>query len=96
MNGLRSLHLRVLGVSGQQRVGFPFAPEPVISFDNTEDFPAEIQEWLPTLGNDKYLILHLEPLRPQARQYSEAMQKLMFAHDVLVLVRDAQAVSAID
>ncbi|MEL6969671.1 MAG: hypothetical protein AAFO02_05845 [Bacteroidota bacterium] len=96
MNGKRSLHLRVLGISGQQRVGFPFAPEPIVSFDNTADFPAEIQEWLVTQPEEKYLFLHLEPLRPQARQYSEAMQKLMFAHDVLVLARDAQAVSAFD
>ena len=96
MNGMQSLHLKVLGISGQQRVGFPFAPEPVISFDNTDEFPQEIQDWIPTLEEGKYLILDLAPLRPHARGYSEAMQKLMFAHDVLVLARDAQAVTAFE
>lgn len=94
MNGMSSLHLKVLGITGQQTVGFPFAPEPIINFDNTEDFPSEIQEWLAQQdAPKKYNIFHLAPLRSGARQYSEAMQDLMFAHDIFILVRDAQPVS---
>lgn len=90
MNGQRSLHIKVLGISGTNNIGFPFAPAPMAAFDNTEDFPQEIQDWLNSLETGKYAVLNLEPLRPQARSYSTEMQKLMFAHDVLILVRDAQ------
>ncbi len=90
MNGQRSLHIKVLGISGTNNIGFPFAPESKTEFDNTEDFPQEIQDWLEGLEADKYAVLNLEPLRQKARSYSTEMQKLMFAHDIFILVRDAQ------
>lgn len=93
MNGQRSFHIKVLGISGTNNIGFPFAPAPMADFDNTEDFPQEIQDWLEDLPDDKYAVLNLEPLRVKARSYSAEMQKLMFAHDVLILVRDAQPLS---
>lgn len=93
MNGQESLHIRVLGVSGQQAVGFPFAPEPIIEFDNTENFPPEIRDWLAGLDDKKYAVLNLAPLRAKAREYSEELRDFMFAHDILILARDAQPVT---
>lgn len=88
-NDLESLHILVMGVEGEMRIGNPFAPVPTAPFDNTEDFPDEIQQLL-ELETSQHLVVDLEPLRTKAKQYSHAFQQLMFRYDVAIYVRNAQ------
>ncbi len=91
-NGLKSLNYIVMGISGEVAIGNPFAPNPVIPFDNIKQFPKEIQDIIPSISK-KYYVLDLVPLRDNTydKRYSDAFKKIMFAYDVIVLVKDAKA-----
>ena len=91
-NGKRSLHLKVIGITGQAAAGNPFIPTPVVPFDNTEDLSQELQT-LVKETEGKYLLIDLEALRGKAKQFSDELQNVIFRYDGLLLVRDAQAVS---
>ncbi|MEO0571497.1 MAG: hypothetical protein AAF039_07300 [Bacteroidota bacterium] len=88
----KSLHFMVAGVTGTAMVGNPFAENPIAPFDNTKQLPKELQELLP-LFNKKYTLIHLATLRESAygKKYSEAMKTFIFNFDILVLVKNAEA-----
>lgn len=91
-NGLKSLNYMVMGISGEVAVGNPFAPNPTMPFDNVKQFPKEIKDVIPSISK-KYYVLDLAPLRNYAygKRYTEAFKKIIFAYDVIVLVKDAKA-----
>ena len=91
-NGLNSLNYIVMGISGEVAVGNPFAPNPTVPFDNLKQFPKEVQDVIPSISK-KYYVLDLAPLRDYAygKRYSEAFKEIIFAYDVIVLVKDAKA-----
>ncbi|MGB0887434.1 MAG: hypothetical protein ACPGSL_04875 [Vicingaceae bacterium] len=88
INGMESTHILVTGINGESTIGNPFAPVPTNSFDNTEDFPEEVQQSIEEL-NKKYFILDLSQLRPNTKSYSSKMQEWMFKYDIVVLIKDA-------
>ncbi len=90
-NDMHSLHFVVMGITGKTATGNPFTPDPVVEFDNTKQFPKEIQDIIPTISK-KYYILDLTPLRNYAySNYSDAFKKTIFRYDFLVLVNNAEA-----
>lgn len=93
-NDKKSLHLMVAGLTGTAAIGNPFAENPVAPFDNTKQLPKELQELVPSFTK-KYTLIHLQPLREFAygKRYSETMKKFIFNFDILVLVKDAQALT---
>lgn len=88
INGLKSTHLLVSGIKGENAIGNPFAPVPTAAFDNTQDFPEEIQDCIKDLDH-KYFILDLAPLRMEAKSYSSKLQDWMFKYDLVVLINEA-------
>lgn len=93
-NDKKSLHFMVGGITGSAMVGNPFATDPIAPFDNTEQLPKELQELVPSLTK-KYTLVDLQPLRAYAygSRYSDTMKKFIFNFDVLVLVKDAEALT---
>lgn len=90
-NDMHSLHYIVMGITGKTAVGNPFTPTPIIPFDNTKDFPKEIQEIIPTI-TQKYYVLDLVALREYAySNFSDSFKKTIFRYDFIVLVRNAEA-----
>ena len=89
--GERSVHVAVLGITGQAATGNPFAPSPIADFDNTAQLPKELQELVGDIS-DKYFVIDLEPLRPYGygKRFSEELKKLIFQYDMLVLVNGAE------
>ena len=96
-NDKKSLHLMVGGITGEATVGNPFAENPIAPFDNTKQLPKELQELLPSFTK-KYTFIHLAPLREYAygKRYSEAMKTFIFNFDLLVLVKDATALTPLN
>jgi hypothetical protein len=92
-NGKKSLHIYAIGITGKKSLGNPFSPVPMVSFDNIASFPEEIQMAIKD-QNKKYFILDLTELRTNSRAYSKELQKLMFAYDVMILVKDAQPLNS--
>ncbi|MBW1297010.1 hypothetical protein [Aquimarina litoralis] len=92
VNDKKSLHYLVMGISGTVATGNPFAPNPVVPFDNIKHFPEELQKIVPTI-NQKYYVLNLQPLRVYGYgdRFSDAFKKVLFAYDFVVLVKDAEA-----
>ncbi len=95
-NGMGSLHFIVMGISGQVAVGNPMSPEPIVSFDNAEQFPEEVQKAISSIDK-KYYILDLVPLRASKyrRTLSDGFKDIVFSYDVIVLVKDAEALSGL-
>ncbi len=94
-NDMRSLHFMVAGIHGTVLEGNPFVDNPVREFDNTKQLPKELQE-LSARFDKKYAIVHLEPLRKHAygKIFSEELKQFIFNYDVLVLVKNAEALEA--
>jgi hypothetical protein len=92
-NGKRSVHVAVLGITGEAAAGNPFATESVASFDNTNMLSEELKKAIEG-KTGKYIVLDLEPLRDYGygKTFSEAFKKNLFAYDLLILVNDAEAV----
>ena len=88
MNGMESIHILVTGIDGESAVGNPFVPVPTKAFDNTEDFPEEVQRSIQELDK-KYLVLDLTPLRMNANSYSSKLQDWMFKYDLVLLIKGA-------
>ena len=93
--GESSIHVAVLGLKGQAATGNPFAPAPVMDFDNTEQLPKEIQELVANM-TDKYLVMNLAPLRDfgYGKRFSEELKDTLFKYDVLILINGAEAVTS--
>ncbi|MGB5820572.1 MAG: hypothetical protein WBG90_13900 [Saonia sp.] len=93
-NNKKSLHFFVAGITGEAMIGNPFAENPTAPFDNRKELPKELYEMVPSFSK-KFTVIHLEPLRAFAygKGYSEAMKKFIFNFDVLVLVKDAKALT---
>lgn len=91
-NAMRSLHFMVAGIAGNALEGNPFKENPVAKFDNTKQLPEELQELVVGL-DEKYMVLHLEPLREKSYGdlFSENLKTFIFNFDVLVLVNNAEA-----
>jgi len=89
--GESSVHVAVLGLKGKAATGNPFAPAPVMEFDNTDQLPEEVQKIVAEM-TDKYFVMNLAPLRDHARRFSEEMKDTIFKYDVLILVNGAEAV----
>ena len=91
-NAMRSLHFMVAGITGNALEGDPFKENPVAKFDNTKQLPEELQE-LVVGFDEKYIVLHLEPLREKSYGdlFSETLKTFIFNFDVLVLVNNAEA-----
>ena len=49
VNGMESTHIMVTGIDGESAIGNPFVPVPTKVFDNTEDFPEEVQRSIQVL-----------------------------------------------
>ncbi|NAS31097.1 hypothetical protein GTQ40_08960 [Flavobacteriaceae bacterium R38] len=94
-NNQHSIHYMIAGITGETLTGNPFSPTPVAPFDNTKQLPKEIQEMVPSFTK-KYFILDLASLREFAygKRYSEALKKMIFNYDVLVLVKNAEALNS--
>lgn len=92
-NDMRSVHVAVLGIKGEAATGNPFAPSPVMPFDNTNQLPDELKE-LVANSTKKYFVLDLEPLRDYGygKRFSEDFKSSLFGYDLLILVNDAEAV----
>ena len=91
MNNMHSVHFVVMGITGTAATGNPFAPSSSVPFDNTKQFPKEIQELIPSIMK-KYFVLNLAPLREHAySNFSEGFKKTIFRYDILVLIKDAEA-----
>lgn len=90
VNNMKSTHIKVAGINGNNRIGNPFTPSPTKAFDNTEGFPIEIQQSIQKLDK-KYFILDLSQLRNNAGTYSKELQEWMFKFDFLVLIKDCNA-----
>ena len=88
-----SVHVAVLGLKGKAATGNPFAPSPVMEFDNTKQLPGEVQKLVAEM-TDRYFVMNLEPLRDHAygKRFSEDLKKTIFQYDVLILVNGAEAV----
>lgn len=94
-NGKRSVHVAVLGITGEAAMGNPFVPSPVAPFDNTKQLSEELKKALE--GNTKkYFVIDLEPLRDfgYGKTFSDEFKKHLFAYDLLILVNDAEAVKS--
>ena len=93
-NGMGSLHMIVMGISGQVAVGNPFTPNPVVPFNNVNQYPEEIQKIVPSIEK-KYYVLDLVPMRisKYSNSLSDAFKDFVFAYDVIVLVKDAEALA---
>ena len=94
-NNMRSLHFMVAGISGTVMQGNPFAENPVGEFDNTKELPKELQE-ISAKFDKKYAIVHLEALREKSygNNFSEELKQFIFNYDILVLIKDAQALES--
>ncbi|GAB5531904.1 MAG: hypothetical protein Roseis3KO_36810 [Roseivirga sp.] len=94
-NDMRSVHVAVLGIKGEAATGNPFAPSPVMPFDNTNQLPDEVKELLIN-SRQKYFLMDLEPLRDYGygKRFSEAFKTILFGYDLLILVNDAEAVKS--
>jgi len=90
MNSMNSTHVFVQGINGESAVGNPFSPTPTKAFDQTRDFPLEIQQSLEELTK-KYFVLDLSQLRPGAKSYSSELQEWMFQYDLVILIKDAHS-----
>jgi len=95
INGTTSLHIYAMGVNGTKNLGNPFAPVSVVPFDNSKDLPDEVQEILKT-KTEKYLIIDAEALRNKANSISAKMKKLVLKYDVLIYIRDCEALEGFD
>ncbi len=94
MNGMESLHLLVMGVSGTQNIANPFEPEKSKQTIDTKDtLPKEfIDEAL--AGVHKYQIIDTKALRSKAHTFSKEVQKMIFAYDVVILLKDAKPLTS--
>jgi hypothetical protein len=91
--GEHSVHVAVLGLKGKAATGNPFAPSPVVDFDNTEQLPEEVRQLVAGM-TDKYFVMNLAPVRDFAygKGFSEKFKEKLFQYDVLILVNGAEAV----
>ncbi|MEM6376598.1 MAG: hypothetical protein AAF705_00155, partial [Bacteroidota bacterium] len=94
-NGMESVHVFAMGISGETSPGNPFAPKPVMEFDNKKQFPEEIKN-IVEQSTKKYIIVDTVPMRNSAvrKNLSKEMRDVIFAYDVLILINDCQAVKS--
>lgn len=91
--GEHSVHVAVMGLKGKTATGNPFAPSPIVEFDNTDQLAEELQKEVEGIGQ-KYYVIDLEALKDYAysKRFSEKFKESIFKYDVLILVNGAEAV----
>jgi hypothetical protein len=93
-NDMESLHILCMGVSGTQNVANPFEPEKAVqSIDASSILPKEFIDLAITTA-DKYQIIDTKALRPEAHTFSEEVKGIIFKYDVIILVKDAKALTS--
>ncbi len=93
MNNKSSLHIYAIGIDGEKSISNPFAPIPRTPFDNTETFPIEIQKQISN-QEKKFLVLDLTKLRLDFNLYSDKLQDLMFKYDLMILIKNCNALES--
>lgn len=93
-NGMESLHVLCMGVSGTQNVANPFEPEKAVqSIDASKTLPKEFID-LTTNADNKYQIIDTKALRPEAHTFSKEVREIIFKYDVIILLKDAKALTS--
>ncbi|MEP0263702.1 hypothetical protein [Dokdonia sp.] len=93
-NGMESLHILCMGISGTQNVANPFEPEKAVQpIDASKTLPKEFIDLAITTAH-KYQIINTKALRPEARTFSEEVRDIIFKYDVIILVKDAKALTS--
>lgn len=94
MNDMESLHILMMGVSGIQNIANPFEPEKSKqAIDASGTVPKEfIDQTL--AGTQKYQIIDTKALRPKSNTFSKEVQKIIFAYDVVILVKEARPLTS--
>lgn len=94
-NGMESVHIFAMGISGEASLGNPFAPQPIMEFDNKKQFPEEIKNIIEQ-SQKKYLVIDVESMRKTAviKKVSKDLKEVIFAYDLLILVNDCKAVNS--
>lgn len=90
INNKKSLHVFAMGVDGTKNLGNPFAPVSIVPFNNAKELPKEVLEVVKTQKN-KYLIIDAEALRSKAKNLSKQMKDLVFKYDVLIYIKNCNA-----
>ncbi len=87
-NGMESLHILAMGVSGKEFKANPFDPTSSVKpVDNSRYLPSEFIE-LASSTSDKYVIIKTQELRPFSKDFSAAVKKFIFKFDVIILIND--------
>ncbi|GAB5554142.1 MAG: hypothetical protein Sapg2KO_37330 [Saprospiraceae bacterium] len=94
-NGMESVHIFAMGISGEASLGNPFAPQPIMTFDNKKQFPEEIKNIIEQ-SQKKYLVIDVESMRKTAayKKLPKDLQEVIFAYDLLILINDCKAVNS--
>lgn len=84
----------MMGVSGIQNIANPFEPEKSKqAIDASGTVPKEfIDQTL--AGTQKYQIIDTKALRPKSNTFSKEVQKIIFAYDVVILVKEARPLTS--
>jgi hypothetical protein len=94
-NGKRSIHILVTGDKGMMSLGNPFAPVKEAPFDNTADFPEEVQKLINS-DSKGMTVIDLEALRRNHNEFSAELQKWIFRYDIVIIPHDAQALTGFE
>lgn len=90
MNDKTSLHVYAVGVNGTKNLGHPFAPVPVVPFDDSKDLPEELIEVIKA-QKEKYLVIDATQLRLKANSLSDKMKNLVLKYDILIFIKNCEA-----
>ncbi|WP_299218065.1 hypothetical protein [uncultured Aquimarina sp.] len=94
MNGMESLHILAMGISGVQRLANPFEPSKTLHTINENKYLPE--EFLALTGksDEKYLVIDTRALRPYANKFSRKVKQFIFKFDVIILIKDAKPLTS--
>ncbi|WP_298516701.1 hypothetical protein [uncultured Kordia sp.] len=95
MNGKTSLHVYAVGINGAKNLGNPFAPTPVVPFDDSENIPEEVKNLIKNITAN-YIIIDAEKLKEKANRLSPKMKKLVLQYDVLMYVNACKPLENLD
>lgn len=89
INGMESLHILAMGVSGKEFKANPFDPSSrVKSVNNNRYLPTEFVE-LAKSTSDKYVVIKTQELRPFSKNFSAEVKSFIFKFDVIILINEA-------
>lgn len=95
LNNKTSLHVYAMGVNGTKNLGNPFAPVSVVPFDNSKDLPEELTE-IVINQKEKYLVIDATQLRLKVNSLSNKMKDLVLKYDVLIYIKNCEALENIN